>query len=305
VNVQRNVASPALGPGAALRGPGGPAVLKVGGRLVETDAGLRALAEAIGRALASSHGASGVVVVHGGGAQVSALGRRLGHEPAFHDGQRVTDASTLRLVSMVLSGEVNKRIVRALLGAGVAAAGLSGEDGATIRADIAAEGALGRVGWACRVDPSLLRGLLAAGFVPVVSPVSLGTDGEALNVNADVAAVAVATALRAGRLVFLSDVPGVRDATGAEIRTLTVADADDLVATGAADGGMIPKLAAAREALAGGVAEVRIGHLDALAAAGTRVVAAARETAAEETIAQEVGAHETTVLAAHPVETPA
>ncbi|HSM35885.1 MAG TPA: acetylglutamate kinase [Longimicrobiales bacterium] len=247
-------------------------MLKVGGRLVETDAGRRALAEAIGRALASPSGASGVVVVHGGGAQVSALGLRLGLQPAFHEGQRVTDANVLRLVSMVLSGEVNKGIVRALVGAGVAAAGLSGEDGATIRADVAAGGALGRVGCGCRVDPSLLRELLAAGYVPVLSPVSLGPDGEALNVNADVAAVAVAVALRASRLVFLSDVPAVRDAAGVEIGTLPVADAEDLVASGAADGGMIPKLAAARDALAGGVADVRIGALDALGAGGTRVV---------------------------------
>ena len=307
MNGRRSGASLAQGPGAPPTGSRGPAVLKVGGRLVETDAGLRGLAEAIGRALAGA--ASGVVVVHGGGAQVSALGRRLGHEPAFHDGQRVTDASTLRLVSMVLSGEVNKRIVRALIAGGVAAAGLSGEDGATIRADFAAGGALGRVGRTCRVDPSLLRGLLAAGYVPVLSPVSLGPDGEALNVNADLAAVAVAVALRASRLVFVSDVPAVRDAAGAEIRTLHVADAARLVASGAADGGMIPKLAAALDGLAGGVAEVRIGDLDALGAGGTRVVddeaAAAVEAAAPEALPVKAAALEAPPVAAPAVEAPA
>jgi acetylglutamate kinase len=259
--------------------------MKVGGRLVETDAGSRVLAAAVSRFLASPAGAAGVVIVHGGGAQVSALGRRLGLDAAFHEGQRVTDPDTLRLVSMVLSGEVNKRIVRALLGAGVRSAGMSGEDGGTILAEVAQEGALGRVGRVDAVDTTLIHALLRGGWVPVVSPVSLGTDGAALNVNADGAAVALAVALAAGRLLFLSDVPAVRDGAGVEVLTLTTSDAERLVRSGAADGGMIPKLAAAREALAGGVGEVRVGSLGALAGGGTRVVADAGRAVAGAAVA--------------------
>lgn len=250
----------------------GLAVLKVGGRLVETDAGARALASAVARLHSAGAPATGVVIVHGGGAQVSALGRRLGDEATFRDGQRVTDEATLRLVSMVLSGEVNKRIVRALLGAGVPAAGLSGEDGGTIRATLAEGGALGRVGRVEAVEIGLLAALVTAGFVPVVSPVSLAADGGALNVNADLAAVAVAAALGAARLCFLSDVPAVRDGAGVEVLTLAPSEGDRLVASGAAGGGMIPKLAAAREAVAAGIGEVRIGALDALFGGGTRIL---------------------------------
>lgn len=263
----------ALGGAGGAPDPRGLAVLKVGGRLVEADAGAKALAAAVARSLAAAAPGRGVVVVHGGGAQVSALGRRLGDEAMFRDGQRVTDDATLRLVSMVLSGEVNKRIVRALLAAGVPAAGLSGEDGGTIRATLADGGALGRVGRVEAVEVGLLATLVAAGFVPVVSPVSLAADGGALNVNADLAAVAVAAALGAARLYFLSDVPAVRDGAGVEIVTLAPSEGDRLVASGAAAGGMIPKLAAAREAVAAGIGEVRIGALDALFGGGTRILA--------------------------------
>ncbi|HUG02456.1 MAG TPA: acetylglutamate kinase [Longimicrobiales bacterium] len=272
----QDVASDAPGRGSAARGS--IAVLKVGGRLVETEAGAHALAAAVAKLVprdagpvAAGEGAPAVVIVHGGGAQVSALGRRLGDEPTFRDGQRVTDEATLRLVSMVLSGEVNKRIVRALVGAGVRAAGLSGEDGPTIRAAIAEGGALGRVGRVEAVDPTLLAAMLAADFVPVVAPVSLGPDGGALNVNADVAAVAVAAALGAAKLYFLSDVPAVRDGAGVEIVALDPSEGERLVAAGVAAGGMIPKLAAAREAVAAGIGEVRIGALDALFGGGTRI----------------------------------
>lgn len=263
-----------LGTAGGTRAARGLVVLKVGGRLVEADAGARGLAAAVARFLSAAAPGTRVVIVHGGGAQVSALGRRLGDEATFRDGQRVTDDATLRLVSMVLSGEVNKRIVRSLLGAGVPAAGLSGEDGGTIRATVAEDGALGRVGRVEAVEVGLLAALVAAGFVPVVSPVSLAADGGALNVNADLAAVAVAAALEAARLYFLSDVPAVRDGAGVEVVTLAPSEGDRLVASGAAAGGMIPKLAAAREAVAAGIDEVRIGALDALFGGGTRILGA-------------------------------
>lgn len=245
------------------------AVVKVGGRLVEDPAGVRALA----RSLAAS-GARGVVIVHGGGGEVSSLSRRLGRTARFHDGQRVTDEETLRLVSMVLSGEVNKRLVRALLDEGVAAAGLSGEDGGTIHAGLARDGALGRVGHVREVRTRLLDTLLAGGFVPVLSPVSLGPDGAQLNVNADAAAVAVAVALGAGRLLFLSDVDAVRDGAGAPLASVSGSGAAGLIASGAAAAGMVPKLAAAIAAARAGIPDVRIGGLGALGGEGTRVVGA-------------------------------
>ncbi len=250
-------------------------VVKVGGRLVEEEAGARALARAI-----AASGAHRVVVVHGGGSAVSALSGCLGLTPRFHDGQRVTDEETLRLVSMVLSGEVNKRIVRALLAEGVAAAGLSGEDGATIRA-APGERALGRVGRVREVRPRLLEELLSAGFLPVLSPVSLGPDGAPLNVNADAAAVAVAVALSAVGLLFLSDVDAVRDGAGDPMASLSAGDAARLIASGVAAAGMIPKLGAALEASRAGIPDVRVGGLAALRGAGTRVVAGAPAFAAE------------------------
>lgn len=258
--------------GGATSAAAGPAVLKIGGRLVETPEHLRRMARSVARYVASKPGDQGLVLVHGGGAQVSELGRRLGHAATFHEGQRVTDEPTLRLVSMVLSGSVNKSIVRALLNAGVRAAGLSGEDGATLRADVAAGGALGHVGVIRAVDVTLPQALLATGFVPVLSPVSAGPDGEPLNVNADLAAVALAAALGASRLVLASDVSAVRDGAGVEIPTLHASAAGDLVRQGVAAGGMVPKIQAARAALEANVVEVRIGSLDALFSGGTRVV---------------------------------
>jgi len=244
------------------------AVVKVGGRLVEDPAAVRAFAAAVARA-----GSHDLVIVHGGGTEISALGRRLGREPAFHEGQRVTDEETLRLASMILSGDVNKRIVRALLEAGVAAAGLSGEDGATIRASVADARALGRVGRVREVRVGLLEALLAGGFLPVLSPVSLGDDGAPLNVNADGAAVAVAVALSAGRLLFLSDVDAVRDDAGTPLGWLSATAASRLIASGAAAAGMVPKLTAAIEAARAGIPDVRVGGLAALEGAGTRVAA--------------------------------
>lgn len=249
-------------------------VVKVGGHEVDDAAWLASLAKAVVPA-------GPLVVVHGGGKEVSAVQERLGLVPAWRDGLRVTDADALAVVSMVLSGLVNKRLVSALIGAGVRAAGVSGEDDGVLSATAVAGGALGRTGEVAMVRPELLLLLLEAGIAPVVSPLSRGPDGGALNVNADDAAVAIAAALGARRLLFVSNVPGVRFGPdiSAELRAGAVEAA---IESGAVTGGMAPKLRAAARAATAGVAEVRIGGIDLLSGgAGTRVSVAGSRTAGE------------------------
>lgn len=235
-------------------------VVKIGGR-AQQDPALPA-------AIASAAGEPGVrlVVVHGGGDEVSVLQRRLGQEPRFVGGRRVTTPEELGVVRMVLSGLTNKRLVRQLLDAGVRAAGVSGEDGALLRARVLADGALGAVGEPVAVDRRLLDTLLDAGFLPVISPLARdhADTGDGLNVNGDDAAAAIAVAIGAAELLLLADVPGVLDARGAAMESIDLDAAGRLVASGVASGGMSAKLDAARRALAGGVPVVRIGALDAL-----------------------------------------
>jgi acetylglutamate kinase len=243
----------------------GVTVVKVGGNEVDSLPWVAALAEALARR------GGRAVVVHGGGKEVSALQRTLGAEPEWRDGLRVTTPEAMRAVAMVLTGVVNKRLVSALLGAGVDAVGISGVDGALLRAELLRGGALGRTGEVAQVRAELLHAWLAQGITPVLSPVSRGPDGEPLNVNADDAAAAVAGALRAAELLFLSDVPGVRDG-GSIIPALGPEDAEELISGGVASGGMAPKLRAAVRA-AGRVGRVRIGGVEMLddPGAGTRV----------------------------------
>ncbi|HEU0014469.1 MAG TPA: acetylglutamate kinase [Longimicrobium sp.] len=244
-------------------------VVKVGGNEVDDWAWVGALACRLAR------GARPTVVVHGGGKEVTVLQRTLGAEPEWRDGLRVTTPEAMRAVAMVLSGLVNKRLVSALIGAGADAVGLSGEDGRLLVAEPVQGGALGRTGSVASVRAGLLRSLLAQGITPVVSPVSRGPDGGALNVNADDAASAIAAALGATELLLVSNVPGVlRD--GAVVGALAVDEVETLIAAGVASGGMAPKLRAAARAAAG-VDGVRIGGLEMLddARAGTRVLAPA------------------------------
>jgi acetylglutamate kinase len=241
-------------------------VVKIGGR-AQSDPALIAKLAAAARAPETS-----IVIVHGGGDEVTRLQRRLGVEPRFTGGRRVTSAEEVELVRMVLSGSVNKRLVRQLLAAGVGAVGVSGEDGALLAAELLEDGALGAVGVPTGANVRLLDALLAAGFVPVVSP--LGRDaqtGEGLNINGDDAAAALAVALGAGELLLLADVAGVLDDRGDPIRQLDLEAIDRLVEHGIARDGMSAKLEAARRALQGGVRTVRIGDASALvsSAAGT------------------------------------
>ncbi len=216
-----------------------------------------------------------LVVVHGGGAEIADLQQRLGLAPSFVDGLRVTDGDSLRVAQMVLSGLVNKRLTARLVARGVRALGLSGVDAGVLRARrlMHPGGDLGFVGEITAVDVACLGGLLDAGFTPVLSPISLGENGCAYNVNADHAALAVAGALGAEELVFLTDVPGVQR-NDALLPRLSVAAAEELIAAQIITGGMIPKVRSALEAVAHGVANARITNLSGLATgAGTVVVA--------------------------------
>lgn len=241
-------------------------VVKVGGNEIDDARWLERLAGAV----AARTGP--LVLVHGGGREVTELQRTLGAEPEWRDGLRVTTPQALRAVSMVLSGLVNKRLAALLLGAGVEAVGISGEDGALLRAEPARGGQLGLTGEIRQVKPQLLLSLLESGYVPVVSPVSRGPNGGALNVNADDAAAAVAAGVAASRFLMVSNIPGVLDGE-AVIPEIDAAAVEELIASGVASGGMAPKLRAAARAAAAGVGEVRIGGLELLTGngAGTRV----------------------------------
>lgn len=250
-------------------------VVKIGGR-AQGDArlgpALAAAAHTGGRTAAS------LCVVHGGGDEVSALQRRLGLEPVFSGGRRVTSEADLEIVRMVLSGTINKRLTAMLLSHGIRAAGISGEDAMLFRARAADPKTMGRVGGTVTVDPAIVLQLTAGGFVPVISPLArdmddTGTTGSGLNVNGDDAAAALAGALAADELVLVADVAGVLE-NGAVIPSLDPAQAAALVSSGVAAGGMAAKLEAALAALHAGVARVRIAGLEGIGNpdAGTRVV---------------------------------
>ena len=201
------------------------------------------------------------VVVHGGGPQSGELMARLGKKPEFRDGLRVTDAETLDIARMVLVGKVNRDIVSAVNVHGPMAVGVSGEDGGLIQAT-ALDPDLGFVGHISRVAPELLLRLLAEDLVPVVA--TIGTDGgtgQAYNINADTAAGAIAIALGAEKLVFLTDIDGIRarhdDPTSLQSH-LSAAALEALIDDGAVAGGMVPKARAAIEAVTGGVAQAHI-----------------------------------------------
>ena len=245
---------------------GGVTVVKVGGNEVEDALWVRDLALSLADCRP-------LVVVHGGGREVSALQASFGVEPEWRDGLRVSSADTVRIASMVLSGVVNKRLVAALLSVGVDALGVSGEDGALITADAAMGGALGRTGVVVDVRADLIRALLALGLVPVISPISRGRDGAPFNVNADDAAAAIAAALGAERLLFVSNIAGVIVGDVVAER-LVIEEAEVAIRAGAVTGGMAPKVRAAARAAAAGVSDVRIGDMDLLTGgAGTRVLA--------------------------------
>ncbi|GAB4471403.1 MAG: acetylglutamate kinase [Anaerolineae bacterium] len=234
-----------------------PIVIKIGGNELEKPGFIPELA----RVLAGLIAGQPCILVHGGGRSVDALLERLGIEPKYYNGQRITDEAALRAVEMVLSGSVNKGLVLALLEAGVDAIGLSGVDRGLLRVEPWAP-EMGRVGRIVSVRADVLNRLCGEGVVPVISPISVGADG-CYNVNADHAAGAIAAAVGAARLVFLTDVPGVRvgEAVAAQ---LGPAQVEGLIAASVINGGMIPKVRAALAALDQGVAAVQITSLAGL-----------------------------------------
>lgn len=236
-------------------------VIKVGGR-PQSDP---SLAPALASGWSRTNG--GLVLVHGGGDEVSTLQAALGGSTTFVDGRRVTTERDIELVRMALSGSANKRLVANLVQSGIDAVGLSGEDAALIAASPMDAERLGYVGIPKTVNVAFLRHLLSGGYLPVISPVSRdasGTLGAALNVNGDDAAAAIAIALGAAELLLVADVPGVMRG-GEVIPELTPDSARQLMNDGTVVGGMRAKLQAGLSAIAGGVPCVRISDIAAIA----------------------------------------
>jgi acetylglutamate kinase len=244
-------------------------VIKLGGSLLENaerrDAALRQIAQLWARG-------ERLVLVHGGGKHVDAQLAKLGIAKRTHAGLRVTDDATLDVVVAVLAGSVNKMLVAELTKLGIRSAGISGADAGTIVADVhdPVDGVdLGHVGQVTDASGALIDAMLDHDILPVVSSVAAGPNGTLLNVNADSAASALASALGADSLVFITDVAGVLDGEGNVVEKLRAADVEALLESDVVSGGMRPKLLAAVGALRGGVPSIFIGETG-----GTNLVAA-------------------------------
>ena len=210
------------------------------------------------------------VVVHGGGPQIGELLKRLNIESQFVSGMRVTDGETMNVVEMVLAGKVNKEIVSLINRHGGRAVGLSGKDGNLILAskmkvvrqqdgDLPPEIIdVGQVGQVEKIDQGILRVMERDNFIPVIAPVGVGPDGETYNINADLVAGHIAAALKAEKLILLTDVEGVLDHEGRLIGTIRIGEIDRLKESGTIKGGMIPKLDCCAQALTRGVAKAHI-----------------------------------------------
>ena len=245
-----------------------PIVIKYGGSLLEKDS----LQRPFFKNLAWLSNTKGVVIVHGGGKEITLMLKKCGIATRFVKGLRFTDKATADVVEMVLSGRVNKDIVVKLNKAGASAVGVSCRDNNMIIARQIKE--LGRVGKPREVQVKLLHWLLDAGFLPVVSPVGSDEKGAVLNINADDAACALAIALKAHQLIYLTDVPGILDEKGKRIPVISISHIDALIADGTITGGMLPKLRSAAQAIQKGVREVDIiqGGRTISFKKGTRIV---------------------------------
>ncbi len=205
------------------------------------------------------------VIVHGGGPQIGALMKRLGKEPRFVGGMRVTDEETVEIVEMVLVGKINKQIVGLINHHGGRAVGLSGKDANLIRARrrlhrtaAGDEIDIGLVGEVEAVNPEPIRLLEENGFIPVIAPVGVGSGGETYNINADLVAGEVAAALGAEKLIHLTDVQGIEDGAQHLVSTLSRKEAERLMQAGVIDGGMLPKVESSLRGLEGGTAKAHI-----------------------------------------------
>lgn len=238
-------------------------LLKVGGNELDDQSFVAGLAKAV-KDLRDSGRVP--IIVHGGGRGVTELQGRLGLQERWIEGLRVTDDGSIACVEMVLSGTMNKRIVRELAKVGIRSVGLSGVDDSLVqvRKLVHPAGDLGRVGEVTAVNPALLDLLVGQGIVPVISPVSVGErDFESYNVNADQIAAAIAVRLGVHTMVFLSNVPGVI-VDGAVMPRMLAADTEELITQGTIHGGMVPKIRGALDAVEQGVEEVVITNLEGL-----------------------------------------
>lgn len=266
--VSRRDATPAEAAGVLLdalpyiqRFSGKTIVIKYGGHAMVDDA----LQESFARdVVLLKYTGMNPVVVHGGGPQIGEMLDRLGIQSRFVRGMRVTDAATMGVVEMVLVGTVNKAIVRMIHRHGGRAVGISGQDGNLIHARKLMVGGdpkgedIGMVGAVERVDASIVQAMVRDGFIPVIAPVGGDAQGQTFNINADLVAAHVAAALRAEKLVLLTDVEGIRGEEGTVLPSVDAATARRLVEQGVIAGGMIPKVECCLDALAGGVAKTHI-----------------------------------------------
>ena len=210
------------------------------------------------------------IVVHGGGPQIGELLDRLNIPTKFVHGMRVTDSATMDVVQMVLGGSLNQEIVSLINANGGRAIGVTGKDGELLRAQKLADPSItadthepeiidfGHVGTVSEVNGTVLDTLTSGGFIPVIAPIGVGSDGESYNINADFVASAIASHLKADKLILLTNTPGVQNEAGETIPTLSVEQLAQLIEDGTIQGGMLPKIQCAQEALANGVSNVHI-----------------------------------------------
>lgn len=235
-----------------------PLIVKIGGTVAaDSECTARLIEEvaAVGRP---------AILVHGGGKAVSSLSTTLGMAPQFRDGIRITTPAEMEVVDMVLAGAVNTELVRLSLRHGLSALGLTGADGGLLTGRLLLPEDSGvtntRTARPHRVDPTVLQVALAAGYLPIVATVGTGEDGEAVNINADEAAQAIAEALEGATLCYLSDTPGVLDDRGAVIRQIDPATVESLISSDTVRDGMAAKLRSCANAVTSGVQEVMIGQ---------------------------------------------
>jgi acetylglutamate kinase len=256
-------------------------VIKIGGTLLEDGAGRGCIAQQLRRVAGRGRE---VLVVHGGGKQLTSFLDKMGVASEFRNGLRITSAEALDGVVKVFAGTVNHHLLAALYAAGIPAAGISGIDGGCLlaeplRGDPGED--LGYVGRITGANPRVWEALLAGGLLPVMACLAVGKDGQIYNVNADQAAVACAAAWRADSLIFWTDVDGVRDGSGQTVPRLAAEDIPALIGSGAVTGGMLAKLNAVEAALAAGVPQIvicngrREQHEDLAAEDGGTVIVSA------------------------------
>ena len=233
---------------------GSTVVIKLGGHAMGSDEAMDEFARDVAL---MRHVGVNPVIVHGGGPMINDMLKRLNITSEFVNGKRVTDAATMEVVEMVLSGVVNSKIVQAITKQGGRAVGVSGKDGGLIVCD-QENAELGLVGRPTKVNPLLLQDFADKGIIPVIAPLGMGENGETFNINGDTAAGAIAAALKADRLLLLTDVAGVKNSDGEVLTELTPDQIHSLMADGTIAGGMIPKTQTALDALQGGVRAVVI-----------------------------------------------